>query len=99
MNTTIMSIGQVTEATSLERAEIYRAQELAGLGAPGHFGYRGGELIFTGEGVGLLAEGLDELGHAMEARALRAALDVRRAKAKPGGWLGAWQARREEDAA
>lgn len=99
MNTQ-MTIRQVTEATGLGRADIYRAQEMAGLGAPGHFGYRGSEQVFTAEGAALLAEGLDEIGRPTEARALRAALDMRRAKAPAGrDWLGNWEAAQERGAA
>lgn len=93
MSTPTITISRVAEATSLPRVEIYRAQELAGLGAPGHFGYRQGEQVFTLEGAGLLAEGLDELGRRVEAVALRAVVSQVRsgASSRGRGWLSAWQ--------
>lgn len=103
MNTQqIMTMTQVVEATGETRAEIYRAQELGQLGAPAHFGYRGGEQVYSGEGVALLALGLEQLGRPTAGQALRAAWNLRTAPATRSGgrgWLGCWQDRAERGAA
>lgn len=102
-----LSVQAVAEATGLSRAEIYRAAGLANLGAPAHFGYPGGQLVYTPAGLHQMANALASDGQAaaaemlrMAARAREAAADTRPLNQAPAEhWLERTERRKEEDAA
>lgn len=93
-----LSITKVCEFTGLERAEIYRAAELAQLGCPKHFVYQGGQVVYLPAGLDELGEAIDRLGFAQAARFLRAArshLGNPERRGRGFTWLGTWQAETE----
>lgn len=97
-----LCITEVARATGLDRTEIYRAAEVAELGAPGDFRYERSEVVYTERGLKGLGEALDQLGHGVAAKALRARIAQARADAaaarRPLGWLTSWE-RKQESAA
>jgi len=97
---TLTSIDRVCELTELPRADIYRAQELAGLGVPGHYLYQASRLCYTPAGMAALAEGLEQLGERWAASLVRSHLQIERARSerRDRGWLERWQAGQEDAA-
>lgn len=96
-----LNITEVARATGLERIDIYRAQEEAGLGAPGHFHYPKGELVFTESGLAALAEALPRIGKTEAGKLLRARITMEREAiaaraARRPGWLACWEIQTEE---
>jgi hypothetical protein len=99
-------MAQLTAITGLDRASIYRAAALAGLGCPGHFDYPFGQIRYLPAGLAALVTSLDENGEPVAAAALREALRQQRQRAataqgatRPSGWLATHEARAEEAAA
>lgn len=105
-----LGIQAVAESTGLSRAEIYRVASIGGLGSPAHFKFLGAQVFYTAEGLCELCEFLDEVGHTVEAKALRAKLGMERQLAAAaagvttpdGACVRSWCAeheRRQEEAA
>jgi hypothetical protein len=106
-----LSVQAVATATGLDRASIYRAAELAGLGSPAHFRYRGTHIVYSLAGLCRLLDGLEELREDGAARLLRDLLRRARQEAavaqgatRPGepeveSWLSRFERRQEEAAA
>lgn len=103
-----LSITAVAHATGLERIDIYRAAEDAGLGAPAHFHYPHGEIVYTEAGLEGLVEALPRIGRPHAATLLRAKIAMERSAVNAGrsaimktarGWLATWQTQNEERAA
>lgn len=100
----LTSAWTVASITGLPRAELYQAHTVE-MGSPGHFLYVVGGLCYTRLGLGYLADGLEQRGHAAGARMLRAeiARQDRQAGAEAAAesaprWDLAHEARQEEAA-
>lgn len=82
----MMTVDRVAEVTGLTRALIYRASELRALGAPAHFIYADGVVVFRMAGLCQLAEAL-QVEEPEAAKALAFELQRVRARASGAGVL------------
>jgi hypothetical protein len=73
----VMTVDRVAAVTGLTRAAIYQAGAVAGLGAPGHFVYAGGIVVYTFAGLCALVDVL-QLDHAAAAKSLAFSLKQQR---------------------
>ena len=84
----LMTVDRVAEVTGLTRALIYRAAELRALGAPAHFIYAHGVVVFRPAGLCQLAEAL-QVEQPAAAKALAFELQRVRERAAGAGVLTA----------
>lgn len=73
----LMTVDRVAAITGLTRSAIYQAGAVAELGAPGHFVYAGGIVVYTFAGLCAIVNVL-QLDHAVAAKSLAFTLEQER---------------------